>query len=180
MGKMHTQEKPFKCTECDKAYIDRNRLYTHLTNAHGINPWQCEECSLSFKLKRYLTKHQEAKHSSNSKDKKRKLDEKNNKNRPLKRRRKEEKKQLRQIENAVTNAPTLHCLYQQELEKSKSMIQCTECTQWYDRECEGLDENERNDGLGYTCTKCIRFHNKKTLEQEEEHSRNGRLFNHRL
>uniref|UniRef100_A0A8D0FIR9 C2H2-type domain-containing protein n=1 Tax=Strix occidentalis caurina TaxID=311401 RepID=A0A8D0FIR9_STROC len=57
-GKVHTKEKPCKCTECGKGFKGRSRLLNHLQTHTRANTFECVECGKSFSRKANLVVHQ--------------------------------------------------------------------------------------------------------------------------
>merc|ERR1712228_341967 len=60
---LHSNERPYKCTECESTFIVRARLNNHLLGVHGINPHQCDLCNQSFAKKRELKQHKASSHN---------------------------------------------------------------------------------------------------------------------
>ena len=54
---MHTGEKPFICSVCNKAYARRSHLSVHYRVHTGERPFICEECGKDFTEKRFLNDH---------------------------------------------------------------------------------------------------------------------------
>ena len=60
---MHTGEKPFICSVCNKAYARRSHLSVHYRVHTGERPFVCEECGKDFTEKRFLNDHMQTSHS---------------------------------------------------------------------------------------------------------------------
>lgn len=72
----HSDERKFKCSECDSTFKQRKNLNAHLLSVHGTNPrredyWQdiarktikCENCGAKFMRKADLKAHVKIKHA---------------------------------------------------------------------------------------------------------------------
>ncbi|XP_009322643.1 PREDICTED: zinc finger protein 436-like [Pygoscelis adeliae] len=56
--KPHTEEKPYKCTECGKGFKGSSRLLNHLQTHTREKMFECVECGKSFSRKANLVVHQ--------------------------------------------------------------------------------------------------------------------------
>uniref|UniRef100_A0A8B9Z1E5 C2H2-type domain-containing protein n=1 Tax=Buteo japonicus TaxID=224669 RepID=A0A8B9Z1E5_9AVES len=56
--KLHTEEKPYKCTECGKGFKGCSRLLNHLQTHTREKTFECVECGKSFSRKANLVVHQ--------------------------------------------------------------------------------------------------------------------------
>nr|XP_021154114.1 zinc finger protein 674-like isoform X3 [Columba livia] len=56
--KLHTEEKPYKCTECGKGFKGSTRLLNHLQTHTGEKMFECVECGKRFSRKANLVMHQ--------------------------------------------------------------------------------------------------------------------------
>ena len=45
---IHTGEKPYKCPESNKTFIDKISLNIHMETHTGEKPYQCTHCKNSF------------------------------------------------------------------------------------------------------------------------------------
>ncbi|XP_049275779.1 zinc finger protein 37 homolog [Rhipicephalus sanguineus] len=53
----HTGEKPFKCTECQRAFVDKGNLVAHKRTCCGKTPYKCSFCPCEFNQKSLLRRH---------------------------------------------------------------------------------------------------------------------------
>lgn len=51
------QEKPYKCSDCSKAFSQKRGLDEHRRTHTGEKPFQCDVCDLAFSLKKMLIRH---------------------------------------------------------------------------------------------------------------------------
>uniref|UniRef100_A0A182QEY4 Protein krueppel n=1 Tax=Anopheles farauti TaxID=69004 RepID=A0A182QEY4_9DIPT len=55
--KIHSNDKKYKCTFCDKSFAQSNNLTYHLRQHTGEKPYQCELCDKEFFNKSHLKSH---------------------------------------------------------------------------------------------------------------------------
>ncbi|XP_066955861.1 zinc finger protein OZF-like [Macrobrachium rosenbergii] len=53
----HNGDKPFRSTECEKAFYKKINLANHITNPTGDKPFMCKECGKEFSVKDHLINH---------------------------------------------------------------------------------------------------------------------------
>ncbi|XP_058148107.1 zinc finger protein 75D-like [Dasypus novemcinctus] len=56
--RIHTEEKPYKCQECDRRFRWSSDLNKHLMTHQGIKPYKCSWCGKSFSHNTNLHTHQ--------------------------------------------------------------------------------------------------------------------------
>lgn len=55
-------ERPFKCTQCDKAFNQKSALQVHMVKHTGKKPFKCEMCSIRFTQKSNMKHHMKRMH----------------------------------------------------------------------------------------------------------------------
>lgn len=65
--RIHRNEKPFKCTDCDKTFIDKSSLAKHQRVHQNIRPYKCDQCPLKFKTNSALKVHKISIHETEMK-----------------------------------------------------------------------------------------------------------------
>ena len=53
----HTEEKPYKCEVCEKAFNRKGHLNEHLRIHTGDKPYKCKVCEKAFNHKGHLNEH---------------------------------------------------------------------------------------------------------------------------
>ncbi|KAJ9584869.1 hypothetical protein L9F63_020790, partial [Diploptera punctata] len=55
--RIHTNERPYKCSSCDRSFTDRTGLTSHLRSHINEKSFNCSICNKSFTNNVYLKKH---------------------------------------------------------------------------------------------------------------------------
>uniref|UniRef100_A0A673TTU7 C2H2-type domain-containing protein n=1 Tax=Suricata suricatta TaxID=37032 RepID=A0A673TTU7_SURSU len=56
--RIHTEGKPYECSECPKSFRCKSKLIIHQRTHTGEKPYRCPECQKAFSTKCHLTVHQ--------------------------------------------------------------------------------------------------------------------------
>lgn len=63
LRRAHSKDKKHQCNICDKKFVDRYILTTHLRTHTGVKPYICKLCNKAFvrsdSLKEHMTTHEE-------------------------------------------------------------------------------------------------------------------------
>ncbi|CAG0879281.1 unnamed protein product [Cyprideis torosa] len=59
----HTQDRPFKCAKCEKAFKFVDNYKRHLASHSDDRPYECAKCGVRFKLQESLVKHERNLHA---------------------------------------------------------------------------------------------------------------------
>lgn len=126
--KLHTEEKPYKCTECGKGFKGCSRLMNHLQTHTREKTFECVECGKSFSRKANLVVHQRI-HTGE---------------RPYKC--KECEKTFSRTSNLIAHRKT---------HVKKKSFSCTMCRKSFSRSTALLQHQRAHmDGKPYRCTEC--------------------------
>ena len=56
--RIHTGERPYKCCQCERTFVDSSALRGHMRSHNGEKPFECPTCSRRFKDKSNLKQHE--------------------------------------------------------------------------------------------------------------------------
>jgi len=63
---VHTEDKPFKCQTCDKAFSNADALKKHMRVHMGQKPYKCHMCDRAFSESRATKRHMMTVHAEES------------------------------------------------------------------------------------------------------------------
>lgn len=61
---IHTGEKRYSCTYCERSFSQSHELRTHIRKHIGDNTYQCKQCPCNFRFYRELRAHEQQSHFS--------------------------------------------------------------------------------------------------------------------
>ena len=53
----HTVQKPYQCSDCDKAFLANSNLKIHVKTHTGEKPYKCSQCDKCFSINFNLLRH---------------------------------------------------------------------------------------------------------------------------
>lgn len=60
---IHSGERPYRCTYCDRAFTQGKTLKFHLRRHTEEKPFQCNQCNATFRQRDGLKRHLKSRHN---------------------------------------------------------------------------------------------------------------------
>ncbi|XP_069499054.1 zinc finger protein 182-like [Ambystoma mexicanum] len=126
--KIHEKEQEFGCIVCDKSFTNRHSLANHMRTHKGEKLYKCTECEAGFTQRLHLRRHQKIHTVENS---------------------------YECTEHCKDLSPTSHLKMHQRSQRREGPYQCTLCEKAFSR-MSGLSEHQRihTGEKPYECSEC--------------------------
>ncbi len=140
MKSLHPEERPYRCSECRKAFNTHNDLNTHILSVHKEKTFQCKLCPYmaanEYKMAKHLTVHSSEKYGCTHCD-------------------------VELNSQEVLREHTKRHI-------DDSWYQCNQCTKAFMSEVSLRQHVQGKHGEGYHCRKCSQWYDSLVLRSRHE------------